>query len=165
MAGLTLDETARALGHVVWLEEQCFELLGRWGPASTERDEPDRDEPDPETTLLLARLSRGHGERARALAELLPDTRDHHPDASVAPAAEPWRTRLAEAATTAPPDRRGVAAALTAAVLADEERILAAAGPVGDEPLRRRLSWAVVGGRQDLDELGRKPAEGGSGRR
>jgi hypothetical protein len=72
---VTLDESAQRLGALAWTERRLFELLGGWVVTTAE----------PDAKLGFARASRRHGEHAIALAELLPDTRDHDPEALVAP--------------------------------------------------------------------------------
>ncbi len=72
--GMTIDESARRLGHIVWVERRLFELLGGWVTST----------PEPAVKLALARRSRHHAAHAAAIEVVLPDTRDHDPVAVVA---------------------------------------------------------------------------------
>ena len=75
---MTIDESARRLGELVWTECALFELLGRW-VATT---------PEPAVKVAFSHASRLHGDHAVALAALLPDTRDHDPQALVGPSGD-----------------------------------------------------------------------------
>jgi hypothetical protein len=71
---MTLDESARRLGTLAWTERRLFELVGGWVVST----------PEPEVKLAFARISRRHGDHSITLRDLLPDTRDHDPEAFVA---------------------------------------------------------------------------------
>src|SRR5262245_50586518 len=69
--GFSLDESARRVGGFRWREARCFEILGAWLPSAPERY----------VKIMLARHSVHHGSHAELLADALPATKDHDPDA------------------------------------------------------------------------------------
>jgi len=142
---LTLDEQAVALGHAVWLERRCFEVLGGWVRSTTE----------PGAALGFAAASRHHGEHAQALERLLPATRDHDPATTVGPADQAWPSRLdgwAGAGSTA--DRIAAARALLEAVVESHSAFEASLSAVADAPVMRVLGAVVADERRELDPAG-----------
>ncbi len=80
---MTIEESARRLGALAWVEQWLFETLGRWVRAASE----------PRLALVLATAARHHAAHALQLAALLPETRDHDPAALVSPPPggdDPW---------------------------------------------------------------------------
>ncbi len=94
--GMTIDESARRVGSIVWAERRLFELLGGWVPST----------PEPPVKLALARRSRHHAAHAATLDVVLPDTRDHDPRALVAAADPEDPARFAELAALTGTDAR-----------------------------------------------------------
>jgi hypothetical protein len=141
--GLTIDETARFLGHATWIERRLFEVLG--GYVQTV--------PEPSVKLALARHSRHHAWHAELLEPLRPDTRDHRLEVR-GPLDAAWRTRV-----------NRMLAASTTAVLLDRlletlvgtialyEQYLGATRAVRDGPIRRVLGLVVEGERAELGEF------------
>jgi hypothetical protein len=141
---LTIDEQAQLVGHAVWLERRCFEVLGSWV----------RSTPDPAAKLAFAMQSHRHGTHAQLLEPLLPATRDHDPASFVVPLDDGWPTRLDETATAATPeDRIAGARALLDAVIASHESALAAMTPVADGPAVRALRAVVTDEHEDRAAL------------
>jgi hypothetical protein len=137
---LTIDEQARLIGHAVWQEQRCFEVLGGWIRSTAE----------PATKLAFAAQSHHHGTHARLLEPLLPSTRDHDPATFIVPPDDAWPRRLDEAAVAAATDDRTAAArALLDAVVASHEAALAAMTPVADAPATRALRAVVADERED----------------
>jgi hypothetical protein len=127
---LTIDEQAGALGHAVWLERRCFEVLGGWARSTDE----------PAVALWFAATSRHHGEHALALERLLPATRDHDPTTRVRPADAEWPARVdawAAAASTA--ERLAAATALLAATIESHSALESSLTSVADAPAIRAL--------------------------
>jgi hypothetical protein len=140
----TIDAQARLLGHAVWLEQRCFEVLGGWI----------RSTPEPAEKLAFAAQSHHHGTHAQLLEPLLPSTRDHDPATFVAPLDDEWPRRLAEAAAAeATDDRTAAARTLLDAVIASHESALAAMTPVADAPAMRALRAVVTDEREDRAAL------------
>jgi hypothetical protein len=118
---MDITESAQRVGALAFAEQQLFETVGAW-VAST-------DEPD--LKLLFARLSRHHGDHALALAAVLPDTRDHDPEALVAPGDDPSGADLA---ADSGPARLGALGVVLARQIEALERYLADGSPVRDGP-------------------------------
>jgi hypothetical protein len=150
-AELSIDETARFLGHATWLERRLFTILGDW-VAST---------PEPAAKLAFARQSRRHGAHAQLLAGLRPDTRDHHPEEQTRPLDEGWHDRIEELARASGTGTRLAALGeVVALTVSEAEERLAVARPVRDGPTRRVLRLVVDEERGDLAELGALDARG-----
>jgi hypothetical protein len=94
--------------------------------------------------LALARASRRHGDHALALAGLLPETRDHAPEALVAPG--PDAAEACAAAASAPSTRERLEAldAVGAAHLRALEAFLADAAEVRDGPTIRVVGLVLA---------------------
>jgi hypothetical protein len=142
--GLTIDESARLLGHLRWLEERLFEVLGGWV----------RTTADPDTKLLLARHSAHHAWHAELLAKCLPDTRDHDPAALTAPAGAEWATLVDElrALDTDPARVVAVYEVVQPALIRSYEGFLAGASPVRDAAGIRWVGIVLTDERADLVE-------------
>jgi hypothetical protein len=141
---LTIDEQARALGHAVWLERRCFELLGGWV----------RSPDEPEVALWFAATSRHHGEHALMLERLLPATRDHDPATTVGPVDDEWPARLdawSVAASTA--DRHAAAQELVAAAIESHSLLESSLTTVADAPAIRAVRAVLADELQDLTAL------------
>ena len=141
---MTIDESACRLGGLVWTERRLFELLGGWVPTTAE----------PAAKVAFAEVSRRHGDHAVALLGLLPDTRDHRPEALVRP------VDGAEAAIAAAGEAVGTAARLgalgdgvTAAHLGALEGYLADGAAVRDRPGMRIVAAVLAEDRAGFDEL------------
>jgi len=143
--GMTLDESARRLGRIVWFERRLFEVMGRWVPST----------PEPAVKLMLARQSRHHGEHAAAVEVVLPETRDHDPGVLVAPTDLPDAARFDEAGGRVGTDDRlrGLVDELLPDQLAACEAFLAEASPVRDGPAIRALIFVLAEERAELSEL------------
>ena len=142
---MTLDESARRLGGIVWFERRLFEVMGRWVPST----------PDLSVKLMLARQSRHHGEHAAAVEVVLPETRDHDPGVLVAPTDLPDAARFDEAGGRVGTDDRlrGLVDELLPDQLAACEAFLAEASPVRDGPAIRALIFVLAEERAELTEL------------
>ncbi len=130
---LTIDEQARALAAAVVIERRAFETIGRAAAAADE----------PAAKLVLATVSRHHGEHAVALEALLPATRDHDPAGLVG---------TAEAAADPPTPGDAPLAALEGAI-AHHEATIARLTPVADGPMLRALTAVLAEERSDLAGL------------
>jgi hypothetical protein len=133
MAGMTIDESARRLGHLRWVEQRLFETLGGWVPTTDDAD----------AELLFARHSFHHAWHAELLGRCLPDTRDHEPDALTAPADDAWRALLdALRELDATPARLvAVYGVVVPWLLAEYDAFLGDASPVRDAP---SIRWVHV---------------------
>jgi hypothetical protein len=141
--GLTLDDTARFLGHATWLERKLFTTIGDWVRSTSE----------PAVKVAFARESRHHGWHAELLEPMRPDTRDHPLD-DRNPFDAGWRsmaTRLVVAKTTAA-RLEGLAELLARTVECYQEH-LGALSPVRDAPLERVLRVVLADERADLAEV------------
>jgi len=143
--GMTLDESARRLGRIVWFERRLFEVMGRWVPST----------PEPSVKLMLARQSRHHGEHAAAVEVVLPETRDHDPAVLVAPADPAHAARFEEAGGRVGTDERlrWLVDELLPDQLATCEAFLAEASPVRDGPAIRALIFVLAEERAELTDL------------
>jgi hypothetical protein len=147
---MTLDESARRLGALVWTERWLFELLGGWVVTT----------PEAAVKVELARVSRRHGAHALALADLLPETRDHDPDALVAPPepGDAWFAGAAAASASGTDDRLAVLdAKIAPAHLGALEAYLADATAVRDGPAIRVVGLVLAEdatGYHELSALG-----------
>jgi hypothetical protein len=143
--GMTIDESARRVGSIVWAERRLFELLGGWVPST----------PEPPVKLALARRSRHHAAHAATLDVVLPDTRDHDPRALVAAADPEDPGRFAELAALTGTDAR--LACLVDDLLPQRleacEAFLASASAVRDGPAVRALILVLAEERAELTDL------------
>jgi hypothetical protein len=142
---MTIDESARRLGVIVWWERRLFEILGGW-VAST---------PEPAVKLALARQSRHHAAHAAAVEAVLPETRDHDPAALVA-AADSDASALVEplaASTTTEARLDALVDDLLPRQVAACEGFLAAASSVRDGPAIRALIFVLAEERAELTDL------------
>jgi hypothetical protein len=142
---LTIDEAARRLGAIVWLERRLFEVLGAWSVSTTEDA----------VKLALARRSVHHGTHATAVTSVLPETRDHRLEQLVRPL-HPGTDALVAAIAS----REGSAARV--AGLVDEllprqleacEAFLEEASPVRDGPAIRVLIPVLAEERAEVTDL------------
>jgi hypothetical protein len=132
---MTLDESARRLGALVWTERRLFELLGGWVVST----------PEPAVKLAFARTSRRHGDHAITLGGLLPDTRDHDPEAFVAPPAGGDDALAAAAAAGATAERLdAVEAGIAPVHLGALEAYLADTAAVRDGPAIRVIGAVLA---------------------
>jgi hypothetical protein len=69
-AALSLEASARRVGHYCWIEMRTFEILGGWSASV----------PDPGVKAALATHSRQHGWHAELWHDLLPDIGGTDPD-------------------------------------------------------------------------------------
>jgi hypothetical protein len=143
MAGMTIGESAACIGALVWTERRLFELLGGWVPTT----------PEPEVKVVLSRRSRHHGEHALALVALLPDTRDHEPDALILPRGDAPRALEAAAGSSATKERLAAAGDVVAGHLDALEAYLAAASPVRDAPGIRAVTAVLAEDRFGLEDV------------
>jgi hypothetical protein len=142
MPGMTIDESARRLGEIAWVEGRLFEVVGQW-VATT---------PDADLKLVFARESRRHGEHAVAIRALLPDTRDHDPGALVAPGPGA-EAGLAELTAAGPDGRVRALAEALRTHLAALDAYLGSASPVRDGPGIRLITAVGAEDRGRLGEL------------
>ncbi len=141
--GLTIDDSARFLGHVIWVERRLFEVLGGWVS----------DPADPAVKLAFARHSRHHAWYAELIEPLRPDTRDHDLDAR-APLDARWRSRVNKMlAATATPQRLERLTDTLVGTIALYEQYLGATRAVRDAPIRRVLGLVVESERAELGEF------------
>ncbi len=141
--GLTIDDSARFLGHVTWVERRLFEVLGSWVA----------DTPEPAVKLALARHSRHHAWYAELAEPLRPDTRDHDLDAR-APLDAGWRSRVNKMlAASATPQRLERFLDTLMGTIALYEQYLGATRAVRDAPIRRVLGLVVEAERAELGEF------------
>ena len=75
-APLSLEASARRIGHYCWIEMRAFEILGGWTVAV----------PEPAVKAVLATHSRQHGWHAELWHDLLPVIGETGVDSFVAPA-------------------------------------------------------------------------------
>ena len=144
MPGVSLDDSARRLGAIVWTERRLFELLGGWVASTAE----------PAVKVAFARISRRHGDHAVALVDVLPDTRDHEPERLVAPLGDETVRLDAASACEATPERlASVTGAVASHHLEALERYLADASPVRDGPALRAVAAVLGEDRAGFDEL------------
>lgn len=122
---MDITDAARRVGALAWTEQRLFELVGGWVATTDE----------PAAKLFFARASRLHGDHALALAEVLPDTRDHDPEALVAPGDDDPTAAL-EGETSTSGRLRALGEVLTRQVAA-LDGLLAHAVPVRDGPVLR----------------------------
>jgi hypothetical protein len=140
--GFSLDESARRVGGFRWLETRYFEILGAWVPTVAE----------PDVKLMLARHSAHNGWHAELLADCLPATKDHDPDAvTVAPSPALAAVVDTVAATAGTAERLvAVYQVLTPEKVAALERMADAANPVADGAVRRVLRIVLL---DEVDHL------------
>jgi hypothetical protein len=151
--GLTIDDSARFLGHATWLERRLFEAVGEWV----------RSTPEPAVKLAFARQSRHHGRHAELLEPVRPETRDHDPEQR-APLDPSWRrliARLLAAKSTAQRlDHLGEILRLTTRCY---EEHLVRMSPVRDGPVRRAVLLVLEDERAALAEVEALRAAAGIG--
>jgi hypothetical protein len=141
---MTIDESARRLGGLVWTERRLFELLGAWVPTTAE----------PAVKVALAEVSRRHGDHAVSLVGLLPDTRDHQPEALVQPVDDADTSIAAAAEAVGTGARlRALSDTVVAAHLGALDDYLADASPVRDGPGIRVVAAVLAEDRSDFDAL------------
>ena len=143
--GMTLTNSARRLGSMVWFERRLFEVMGAWVPST----------PTPAVKLVLARQSRRHGAHAGAIEALLPETRDHDPAMLVA-TPDPGTPALVEEVQgrgDTGERLRGLVDELLPRHLEELEAFLAAASPVRDGPAIRALIFVLAEERAELTDL------------
>jgi hypothetical protein len=75
-APLSLEASARRIGHYCWIEMRAFEILGAWTAAV----------PEPAVKAALATHSRQHGWHAEVWHDLLPVIGETGVDSYIAPA-------------------------------------------------------------------------------
>jgi hypothetical protein len=75
-APLSLEASARRIGHYCWIEMRAFEILGAWTAAV----------PEAAVTAMLATHSRQHGWHAEVWHDLLPVIGETGVDSYIAPA-------------------------------------------------------------------------------
>jgi hypothetical protein len=144
MPGMTLDESARRLGALTWAERRLFELLGGWVVTT----------PEASVKLALAGASRRHGDHALALAVLLPDTRDHDPEALVAPGPEAGEAFAAAASAASSGARLEALDAVGAVHLRALEAFVADAAEVRDGPAIRVVGLVLAEDAASFRDLG-----------
>jgi hypothetical protein len=145
MPGMTLDESARRLGHLGWLEERCFETLGGW--VKTTRD--------PGAKLAFARHSYHHAWHAELLARCLPETRDHDPALLVAPWSDEWVGFVESLRALGTTEARVVGAyeVLLPTLIGTYEGYLAAASPIRDAAAIRWVGVVLGDERADAAQV------------
>ena len=154
VAGMTLTESGRRLGGLVWVERRLFETLGAWV----------RIVADPTLSIALATQARHHAAHAQSLEALLPATRDHDPEALVSaptepapspsPIAEVLRRLVGPAVIDAGSDEIATLLEVVLPAQVDVlEAWLADASPVRDGPGIRGVTAVLVEHRADRDLL------------
>lgn len=140
---MQIDEAAQRVGELAWVEQRLFEVLGAWA-AST---------PEPGLKVVLATQSRLHGDHVLTLTAVLPDTRDHDPEALVAPpAVDP--TAALDGLAERDERLRTLLDEVLPAHLGALERFVADASPISDGPARRAVA-AVLDEDRAAAESGR----------
>jgi hypothetical protein len=141
---MTIDESARRLGHLRWLEERLFEVLGGWVQTTAET----------EPKLAFARHSYHHAWHAELLERCLPDTRDHDPEALTAPAGDDWRNAIdaLRAVDSTPARVIGVYGAIVPALIDAYERFRSQASPVRDAAAIRWVGIVLADVQADAAE-------------
>lgn len=140
---MTLDESARRLGRIVWFERRLFEIMGRWVPST----------PEPSVKLTLARQSRHHAAHAAAVEVVLPETREHDPVALVAATDAAAFLEEVEGRAGTEGRLRSLVGELLPRQLAACEAFLAEASPVRDGPAIRALIFVLAEERAELTDL------------
>jgi len=139
-----LLDTARQIGHHLWVERELFGWLGRWSQV----------EVDPEVTTFLGEMSARHGWHAELLLARLPELREVEAESLVVPGSDA-STRVLQAVCIDPDADRLVEAlagyqrVLLPVLLGSYRRLVQGANPASDAPLVRWLGF-VVG--DDVDE-------------
>ncbi len=139
-----LLETARLIGHHLWVERAVFEWLGRWSQI----------EADPEVTTFLGEMSARHGWHAELLFARLPELREVEAEALVVPGSEA-STKVLQAVCVEPDPALLVEAlvgyqrVLLPVMLGSYRQLVQRANPAADAALVRWLGF-VVG--DDVDE-------------
>lgn len=140
---MTIDESARRLGTLAWVEQRLFETLGHWVRAAGE----------PRLALVLATEARHHAAHALQLTALLPETRDHDPAALVSPPSDdddPWS---AVAGSGGPVAGLAILGPVLVAHLAELQAWLDDASAVRDGPGIRVVAGVLAEDRADRDLL------------
>jgi hypothetical protein len=139
-----LLDTARRIGHHLWVERQLFEWLGAWS----------RMELDPEVTAFLGEMSARHGWHAELLFARLPELREVDAERLVVPGSDGAKEVLAAVCLEPDPSQvvealAGYQRVLLPVLLGSYRELVAGASPVADASLVRWLGF-VVG--DDVDE-------------
>ena len=129
---MQIDEAARRIGELAWVEQRLFEVLGAWAASTAE----------PGLKVAFATESRLHGDHVLTLTGVLPDTRDHDPEQAVAP--PPVDPTAPLDGLLEPGDRlRTLLDEVLPAHLGELERFVAEASPVSDGPARRAVATVL----------------------
>ncbi len=137
-AGIDLEVSARLLGCYAWVEERCYEVLGRCSGALT----------DPGVQVHLGTRARHHAWHSELWRQHLPVWAGPGPDEFVTPA-HPALEELVEAleAPQAPDTTLAVLVGIYRVVVPAKvvayAAHLAAASPVSDAPVIRSLRFAL----------------------
>ena len=145
MPGMTIDESARRLGAIVWSERRLFEVMGGWVTST----------PEPLVKLAFARHSRLHAAHASTLEAVLPETRDHDPAALVKAVDSEGAARVEALAAGATTELRleALVDELLPGRLGACENFLADASSVRDGPAIRALMFVLAEERAELTDL------------
>jgi hypothetical protein len=142
-AGMDITEAAQRVGALAWAEQRLFEIVGGWVASTSE----------PDAKVRFARLSRLHGDHVVALVAVLPDTRDHDPDALVAPPEGPDPMRVLDGVDSTDARVRALVEGALPAQIAGLEAFLSDASTVRDAPSQRVVGAVLAEDRSILDEL------------
>lgn len=146
-----LIDTARRIGHHVWIERQLFAWLGAWAGGSGAAPI------DPAATVFLGEQAGRHGRHAEVLFARLPQLRELEPEGLVVARDEATAAFVRALVAPGDPDRLLEALVdhyrvLLPALVASYRALLADASPVADASLIRSLGMLLD---DDVDELGR----------
>jgi hypothetical protein len=144
MIQITLEETARWIGHSRWLEERCFELFGGWVPTT----------PEPDAKLAFARQSHHHAWHAELFDRVSPAANGFNADGLVGAPNDGWEVLFAKMVGLASTVERVVAAyeLLIPHKLREYERWRSVTDEIRDAPLLRWLAFVILDERNDLAE-------------
>lgn len=145
-----LVDTARRVGHHIWVERQMFAWLGAWSGVAT----------DPRATVLLGVHAARHGRHAETLFERLPELRELDPEGLVVPVDDAAGDFMEAVCIPAHEDRLldalvGQYRVLLPSVLHSYRSLSSTLSPVSDGSLSRTLDLLVG---EDLEEWSRGDA-------
>ena len=139
-----LLDTARVIGHHLWVERELFTWRGRWSKVDV----------DPEVTTFLGEMSARHGWHAELLFARLPELREVEAESLVVPGSDA-STEVLKAVCIDPDPVRliealaGYQRVLLPVLLGSYRQLVQGANPASDASLVRWLGF-VVG--DDVDE-------------
>ena len=139
-----LLDTARRIGHHLWVERKLFSWLGSWS----------RLELDPQVTTFLGEMSARHGWHAELLFARLPELREVDAEQLVVPGSDSSEQVLGAVCIDPDPEQliealAGYQRVLLPVLLGSYRSLVQGANPAADATLVRWLGF-VVG--DDVDE-------------